>query len=130
METHEQLALITLGIFAVVAVWRIVRERKMGGPERTAALLVSLAGTGVLIATAVVGGRLVFEHAAGIPSEVLQNEMHERAEGHHHGAEGEAAEHADDPAPAAGDPVTTDTTAGAPTSAGHTHAPGAPAHQD
>ena len=40
---------------------------------------------------AVYGGKLVFEHAAGIPTEVLQAEMHERAEGHHHhGGEGES----------------------------------------
>ena len=36
METHEKLALITLGIFAVLALWRIVREtpdgrRRAGG---------------------------------------------------------------------------------------------------
>src|SRR6266404_8902250 len=30
METHEKLALVTLGIFVVVALWRIVRERRMG----------------------------------------------------------------------------------------------------
>src|SRR3954447_11212968 len=29
METHEKLAFVTLAIFAVVAVWRIVRERRM-----------------------------------------------------------------------------------------------------
>ena len=32
METHEQLALITLGVFAVIGLWRIVRERRMGAP--------------------------------------------------------------------------------------------------
>jgi uncharacterized membrane protein len=133
METHEELALITLGIFAGVALWRIVRERKMGGAERIAVLVVSLAGTGVLIATAAAGGRLVFEHAAGIPTEVLQSEMHERTEGHHHhggdGESDEAAEHTDGHAPAAGDSVATDT-AVAPASAGHTHAPGTPPHKD
>jgi hypothetical protein len=30
METHEELGLITLGIFAVLALWRIVRENRMG----------------------------------------------------------------------------------------------------
>src|SRR5215207_9937628 len=51
METHEELALITLGIFAVLALWRIVRDNKMGGAERGVMLAVSLAGVGVLFAT-------------------------------------------------------------------------------
>jgi uncharacterized membrane protein len=42
METHETLALITLGIFAVLALWRIVRDRKMGSGERWLVLILSL----------------------------------------------------------------------------------------
>ena len=62
----------------------------MGSTERAWSCVLSLGGLGVLVATAVYGGKLVFEHAAGIPTEVLQAEMHERAEGHHHhGGEGE-----------------------------------------
>src|SRR5262245_20837731 len=60
METHETLALITLGIFAVLAIWRIFRESRMGTGERTLALLVSIGGLGVLLATASQGGKLVF----------------------------------------------------------------------
>src|SRR5688572_32804903 len=44
MEHHEKLAYITLGTFAVAALWRLLRERKMGGGERLAVLLVSLGG--------------------------------------------------------------------------------------
>src|SRR6188768_1304605 len=84
METHERLALITAGIFAVLALWRLLRENRMGQAERALALALGLGGAGVLTATGVYGGKLVFEHAAGVPSEVLQNELHERAEGHHH----------------------------------------------
>src|SRR5215210_4192473 len=88
METHETLALTTLGIFTVLVLWRILRERRMSGGERTLSLVASLGGAGVLIATAVYGGKLVFEHAAGISSEALEQELHERAEGHHyHGGE-------------------------------------------
>jgi hypothetical protein len=137
MKTHEKLALITLAIFAVLALWRIVRERRMGSTERAVVLAASLGGLGVLVATAVYGGKLVFDHAAGIPTEVLQAEMHERAEGHHHhGGEGEADEHGtdEDAAPAmgadsaAGGAAETDTDSGHP--AGHTHAPGTPPHKD
>ena len=134
METHEKLALITLGIFAVVALWRIVRESRMGGAERGAVLALSLIGTGVLLATASYGGKLVFDHAAGIPTPVLEEEMHERAEGHHHhGAGEEAEEHEHDEqmheeaahAGSAHAGSADSTGAG-----GHTHPPGTPPHKD
>ena len=137
METHEELALITLGVFVVLALWRIVRERRMGGTERAVVLAASVGGLVALLATAVYGGKLVFDHAAGIPTEVLQAEMHERAEGHHHhGGEGEADEHGadEDAAPATGadsaavGPATTATDSAPP--AGHTHAPGTPPHKE
>src|SRR6266498_2074297 len=77
MKTHEKLAFVTLGVFAIVALWRVVRETKMGGTERAVTLTLSVGGMAVLIATAIYGGRLVFDHAAGIPTEVLEAEMHE-----------------------------------------------------
>ena len=138
METHEELALITLGVFAVLALWRIVRERRMGSTERAVVLAASLGGVGALLATAVYGGKLVFDHAAGIPTEVLQAEMHERAEGHHHhGGEGDADEHGTDDdsaramvadSAAGGGPAAAAIDSGQP--AGHTHAPGTPPHKD
>jgi uncharacterized membrane protein len=138
METHEKLAFVTLGVFAVVALWRILREAKMGSAERNLALLLSLVGLGFLITTASYGGKLVFDHAAGVPTTVLQGEIHERQEGHHHGAEGEEAEHshgeseeaehshgaADSVAPA--DSVA----ASSGSDGGHTHPPGTPPHKD
>ncbi|MGH7703809.1 MAG: hypothetical protein ACREMO_11990, partial [Gemmatimonadales bacterium] len=54
------------------------------------ALVLALAGTGALVATGVYGGKMVFEHAAGIPSEVLETEMKARMEGDHHHDEGDA----------------------------------------
>lgn len=138
METHERLALITAGVFAPLALWRLLRENRMGQAERALALALGLGGAGVLTATGVYGGKLVFEHAAGVPSEVLQDELHERAEGHHHHGEGEEHgdgdadhEHAEEahehPAPAAtGDSAAT-TGSGAP--AGHVDPPGTPPHQ-
>ena len=124
METHEKLAFVTLGIFAVLALWRLLRDRRMGTRERALALAAMLVGTGVLIATASYGGRLVFDHAAGIPTDALTAEIHSRSEGHHHGA-GEAHEeegHSHESAPAqaaAGD------SAGP---AGHVDPPGTPPH--
>ena len=117
METHEQLGLITLGIFGVLIVWRILREKRMGNGERAASLVVSLAGVGVLVATGLYGGRLVFEHAAGIPTPVLEAELQERGREHHH----EAGEEHGTPAPA-------DTSPAREASPGHVDPPGAPPH--
>jgi uncharacterized membrane protein len=126
METHEQLALITLAVFGVVTLWRIVRERRMGARERALSLVLSLGGVGVLIATGVYGGKLVFEHAAGIPSPVLQGELKERVEGHHHGA-GEEPAAAPDSSAAAPETQGHVDPAGTPP---HSHAPGTPPHTD
>jgi uncharacterized membrane protein len=147
METHQRLAFVTLGVFGVLALWRLVRERRMGPGERALALAATLVGAGVLLATSVYGGRLVFDHAAGIPTDVLTSETRSRAEGHEH-APGEG--HGDDghtheaePAPAAA----VDSTAAAggsdhldppgtpphshepPKPEGHTHPPGTPEHE-
>ncbi|MGH7527780.1 MAG: DUF2231 domain-containing protein [Gemmatimonadales bacterium] len=119
METHELMAFITLGIFGVLAVWRIFRENRMGGAERALATILSLGGLGVLVATGFYGGRLMFDHAAGISTEVLRNEAVQRGEGHQHsGGEspggGTDHEHGS-PAPAAADSA-----GGAPATPPHT----------
>jgi uncharacterized membrane protein len=131
METHELLAFVTLGTFGVLAVWRILREQKMGTGERGLVTVLSLVGLGVLLATATYGGRLMFDHAAGIPTEVLQTEAHERSEGHHHAGAGEAGEdHGHETPAAAMDSAATDSAAAqAPAKPDHTHAPGTKPHE-
>lgn len=115
METHEELALISLGIFALLALWRILRERRMGPVERAVGVLLSVGGAGVLFATGMYGGKLVFEHAAGIPSEVLQEEMHERTESHQH-------------QPGQGEARSPDSSAAGQAGPGHLDPPGTPPH--
>lgn len=121
METHELLGLVTLGIFVVLAIWRIARERRMQGAERVVAGTLGVGGVVMVVVTAVYGGRLVFDHAAGIPSEVLEAELQNRNGGHVHGA-GAAHE-----SPTVEAPTGTDNPAAADTP--HTHAPGTPAHE-
>jgi uncharacterized membrane protein len=125
METHESLGLISLAVFGVLAVWRLFRENRMVGAERTLSVLLSVAGAGLVFATGFYGGKLVFDHAAGIPSPVLQTELHERTEGHSHDAAATAVVPRDSSAvkPPAGhvDP---------PGTPPHTHSPGTPPHKD
>jgi uncharacterized membrane protein len=125
MQTHELLAFVTLGVFGVLALWRLLRERRMGIGERALALAATLAGAGVLVATAVYGGRLVFDHAAGVPTEVLTAESRARTEGHEH-AEGEG--HADDHSHEPAVPAAAADTAGAAGAGGHVDPPGSPPH--
>jgi uncharacterized membrane protein len=136
MEEHEELAYFTLGIFGVVALWRLVRERKMGGGERIAAFVLSLVGLGFLADTGHHGGKMVFEHAAGVPDSTLRAELQNRQEGHNH-AGGETADHHDDAddhdhgtaGPADSSGASAARAAGT-SGEGHTHAPGTPPHQD
>jgi hypothetical protein len=115
METHELLGFVTLGVFGVLALWRLVREKKMSTLERTVSLVLALAGAGVLFATGVYGGRLVFDHAAGIPTQVLQSELGERGKDHHHDA---GQQH----------PAAPDSVAASPAGGTHVDPPGAPPH--
>jgi uncharacterized membrane protein len=134
MQAHERFAWTTLGVFGVVALWRVLRETKMGRGERWAVALIGVVGLGFLVATGREGGELVFDHAAGMSTEAMQAEIQNRAGGHEH-APGE--EH-DDAAAMPGatdsapehqhtDSATADSTATKPT---HTHAPGTPEHKD
>jgi uncharacterized membrane protein len=126
METHEELALITLGMFAVLALWRLVREKRMASVERSVVVALSVGGVGLVVATGFYGGKLVFAHAAGIPSPVLQAELHERTEGHHHPGEAAGASAPQDSAAQQHAPGHVDPPGTPP----HTHPPGTPPHQD
>jgi uncharacterized membrane protein len=114
MEKHETMALLTMGVFSVVLIWRMARRFQMPVQELALTRALSVAGLVGLVWTGVLGGRLVFEHAAGIPSQRLQAEIENREAGHHHEA-GEADEH-ERPA---------DTTKA---TQPHTHPPGTPPH--
>src|SRR5437899_5568505 len=116
METHETLALTTMGIFTVVLAWKLFRRSKLTGAEETGLRALSLAGLVTIVWTGVLGGKLMFEHAAGIPKAAMQTEMENREAEHHHEA-GEVEEH-EHAAPA-------DTAK----PAGHTHPPGTAPHK-
>jgi uncharacterized membrane protein len=128
MGTHEDLALITLGVFAVLALWRLIREKRMASVERAIVVALSVGGVGLVTATGFYGGKLVFEHAAGIPSRVLEAELHERTEGHHHHDEAAGTSAPQDSAAQQQSPGHLDPPGTPPHT--HTHPPGTPPHQD
>jgi uncharacterized membrane protein len=102
METHETLALTTMGIFTAVLAWKLFRRARLTSVEDTALRLLSAAGLVGIVWTGVLGGKLMFEHAAGVPAATMRAEMENRAAGHHHEAE-EAEEHQPPAAPGGAD---------------------------
>jgi uncharacterized membrane protein len=113
MEKHETMALLTMGVFTVVLIWRLFRRFQLPAQELAITRFLTVVGLAGLVWTGILGGRMMFEHAAGVPTKMLQAEILDRAAGHEH-EEDEAREH--------GTPA--DTTKTAP----HTHPPGTPPH--
>ena len=106
MERHELLAWITMGIFTAILVWKLWRRAGRAPAEEWLLRTLSAAGLVVLVLLTNAGGRLVFEHAAGVSSEKMRDELLDR-----------------------GVLLPASDTAGAPDTGGHTHAPGTPAHE-
>lgn len=115
MVQHERQALVTMGFFTVILVWKMYRRFALRPGEVIALRVLSVLGVVGLCYTGMAGGRLVFEHAAGMRTQQLQAELENREQGHHHEAGEEHDEHG---APA-------DTTK----PAGHVDPPGTPPHK-
>ena len=86
METHETLAFIVLAIFGILAIWRIARRGVWSEKEQPVALTAGVIGVAILLYVAMLGGRLSFDHALGVPTARLGAIAAERAAGHRHDA--------------------------------------------
>jgi len=84
MEKHETMALLTMGVFTVVLVWRLARRMRVPPQEMTLTRALSIAGLVGLVWTGILGGKMMFEHAAGVPAATMQAEIRDRAAGHTH----------------------------------------------
>ncbi len=84
MERHQTLALVTMGVFTVVLLWKLYRRFTAPPNEELVLRGLGVLGLAGLVWTAAVGGRLMFEHAAGIPNATLQAELKNRQEAHEH----------------------------------------------
>lgn len=78
MERHELLGYVTMGIFTVVLAWKLWRRVGRSAAEEWALRGLSVVGLVTLLLLANVGGRLVFEHAAGVPSDKMRDELLDR----------------------------------------------------
>jgi uncharacterized membrane protein len=120
MLRHERIGLLTMAVFTVVLVWKMARRFQMPTQELAITRFLSVIGFAGLVWTGILGGRLLFDHAAGIPTPTLQTEILNRAAGHEH-APGEAH---DEPMSADSAKALTDTA-----KASHPHPPGTPPHK-
>jgi uncharacterized membrane protein len=80
IEIHETLGLSLTGLFIGLAGWRIWRKNVFSAAERQSYTMASVVGTLALIWQSHLGGTMVYRHAAGIPSGVLQTELRARAD--------------------------------------------------
>ena len=110
MEKHENVALITMSLFTIVLIWKMARRFQMPSQELALTRFLSVVGLVGLAWTGILGGRLMFEHAAGIPTQTLQAEIENREAGQPMGAD--SAKTAADTAKAT-----------------HPHPPGTPPHR-
>lgn len=84
MEVHERQAIVTMCIFTAVLAYKLLRRGRLKPAEEGALRVLSLFGFAGIIYTGSMGGKLAFEHAAGVPTTTLQAEILDRAKGHHH----------------------------------------------
>jgi uncharacterized membrane protein len=84
MENHETLALITMGLFTAVLAYKLFRRARLSPREELAMRGLSLLGFVGILWTAWLGGKLAFEHGAGVTTAAMQAEMQDRAVSHHH----------------------------------------------
>lgn len=104
MESHETWAFVTMAVFTVVLVYKLFRRGNLTRTEELLGRVLSLAGLVTLICTARLGGKMFFEHAAGVPTAVFEPEARDRAaRKHRHTGEGAVTdEHGDSTQDSAG----------------------------
>lgn len=113
MQRHQRLALYLMILFTVMLVWKLWRRGRLSAIEDLTVRLLGIGGLALLMLTANLGGRAVFDHAAGVSNEDLVAEARDRKI----------------ELPAA--PVSGPDSAGSAGTSpgGHEHGPGTPAHE-
>ena len=80
LENHEWLGIGLGALFVGLAAWRIWRKNSFSEAEKQSYTMISLTGALALLWLSHLGGTLVYRHAAGVPSDLLQQEIRERAD--------------------------------------------------
>lgn len=93
VERHETLAIIFTVFVLGLAAWRIVRGQAFGRGEDRGYLAASVIGLLGVVWVASVGGTIMFEHAGGIETRILESSLEDRQAGHAHEPGAEDHEH-------------------------------------
>ena len=80
LERHKTLALVGVGLFAVLTLWRVARRNAENRREQAAWAVIAAGGAALIIATAQLGGSLTFDHALGLPSATLHEVLERRGD--------------------------------------------------
>jgi uncharacterized membrane protein len=75
VERHEKLAYITLGIFVLLFLWRVLKHGKFFRRWPSLYLLVAFLGMLNLAVTAYYGGELVYKYGVGVQAPPSWNEQ-------------------------------------------------------
>jgi uncharacterized membrane protein len=94
MELHQTLALVTMGVFTAILAWKMYRRFELPSIEEVVTRSLSVVGVVGIVWVGSIGGKMMFEHAAGIPTKTLEAEVENREAGHQHhpGEEGDDEE--------------------------------------
>ena len=84
MQSHQTLAIASMIVFTLVLVWKLWRRFQLRQGEDVLLKVVSAVGIVLLVRTGAVGGTLMFDHAAGMPTAKIQAEIENRVGGHVH----------------------------------------------
>ncbi|MDE5421007.1 DUF2231 domain-containing protein [Ancylomarina sp. DW003] len=96
METHKLLGFVFSGVYTLILFWLVVRRSKMKSLEYKGIVVILVLASGFLAYSAHLGGKMVYEHGAGVlpMQEILNskphdhnhdhNEEHKNDENHHH----------------------------------------------
>jgi len=84
MEQHETQALVTMSVFTVVLAYTLFRRTNLRPAEELALGALKVFGFVGILWTGAIGGKMAFEHAAGVPTKTMQAELDDRAKAHEH----------------------------------------------
>jgi uncharacterized membrane protein len=98
MELHQTLALVTMGVFTAILAWKMYRRFALPAVEEVVTRVLGVVGVAGIVWVGCIGGRMMFEHAAGIPTKTMEAEIQNRAAGHEHMEGEEPADSAKAPA--------------------------------
>ena len=85
LTVHELLGYIITGIFIVLSLWLIIRNSVLKGLEIKLILLILFIGVVIMTYSSHLGGKMVYEHGAGVlpMEEIIQSQTHVHSHDHH-----------------------------------------------